>query len=140
MKTIEQRRAADALACVERLIARPDEFPDEFRERYRACVDRLGPAIVMNGLGQALATECAAAGPQPKDARERAHRQLYDNLRGWLCRDGGGAYPPGGDLLQAIVAGDEPRYLRAQAEALAWLRWHKKFCRASLPKGEGDDG
>lgn len=140
MKTIEQRRAADALSCVERLIARSDELPDEFRERYRACVDRLGPAIVMNGLGQALATECAAAGPRPQSPRECAHRQLYDNLRDWLCRDDGGAYPPGDDLLQAILSGDESRYLRAQAEALAWLQWHKKFCRASLPKGEGDAG
>ena len=134
MKTIEQRRAADGLSKVGQLIDKPER--DEFKKRYRAYVDRLGPAIVMNGLGQALATECAAAGPDPKNDRERAHRALYDNLKNWLCRKDGGVYPSGGDLLEAIMAEDESRYLRAQAEALAWLEWHKKFCRASLPKGE----
>ena len=136
MKTVEQRRAADALSCVERLNAQPDEFKDEFKKLYRAYVDRLGPAIVMNGLGQALATECAAAGLKPKDNRERAHRKLYDNIQKWLCRKEGGVYPSSDHLLQAIMAEDESRYLHAQAEALAWLEWHKKFCRASLPKSE----
>ena len=132
MKTIEQRRAADALLHVEQLI---DES-DGFKKLYRAYVDRLGPAIVMNGLGQTLATECAAAGSEPKNERERAHRHLYNNLQNWLCRKEGGVYPSSGDLLQAIMAEDESRYLHAKAEALAWLEWHKKFCRASLPKGE----
>ena len=131
MKTIEQRRAADALSCVERLIAEQDKL----KKLYRAYVDRLGPAIIMNGLGQALATERAAAGPKPRKERERAHLHLYDNLQNWLCRRDEGVYPPGGDLLQALMAEDEFHYLHAQAEALAWLEWHKKFCRASLPKG-----
>ena len=134
MRTIEQRRAAEALSCVER----SGDRPDEFKKLYRAYVDRLGPAIVMNGLGQALATERAAAGSEPKNDRECAHRQLYANLQNWLCRKHGGVYPSSGDLLQAIVSEDESHYLRAQAEALAWLEWHKKFCRASFPKGEGD--
>ena len=58
MKTFEQLRAADALARVKNLAAKGDEF----KTRYRSYVERLGPAIVMNGLGQALATESAAAG------------------------------------------------------------------------------
>ena len=58
MRTIAQRRAADALARINELSKRPARF----KERYRSYVDRLGPAIVMNGLGQALATERAAAG------------------------------------------------------------------------------
>ena len=132
MTTIEQRRAGDALSCVERLCAKPPDF----KKLYRAYVDRLGPTIVMNGLGQALATERAAAGSKPKNDRERAHQELYDNLRGWLCRGDGGVYPSSDDLLQAIMAENESCYLRAQAEALAWLEWHKKFCRASFPKGE----
>ena len=132
MKTIERLRAADALSCVEKLTAEQDEL----KKLYRAYVDRLGPTIVMNGLGQALAMEQAAAGPKPKSERERAHGQLYGNLQNWLCRRDGGVYPSGKDILQAIVAEDEPRYLHAQAEALAWLEWHKKFCRASLPKSE----
>ncbi len=134
MKTIEQRRAADALARIDKLSARSEGF----RKLYRAYVDRLGPAIVMNGLGQALATERAAAGSTPENDRERAHHELYVSVQAWLCRQDGGVYPASGDLLQAIMKNDESLYLHALAEALAWLEWHKKCCRASFPKG-GED-
>ena len=66
-------------------------------------VDRLGPAIVMNGLGQALATERAAAGAPPRKDDEKAHHELYVGLRNWLCREDGGVYPPDTDLLQEIM-------------------------------------
>lgn len=131
MRTPEQHRAANALARLNEL----DDRPEKFKKRYRAYVDRLGPTIVMNGLGQALATERAAAGPVPDKDDERAHAELYASLDRWLCRDGG-VYPKGKDLLEALMAHDESQYLHAQAEALAWLEWHKKFCRASFPRGE----
>ena len=132
MSTIEQQRAADALSRVSELNTRGDEF----KKKYRAYVDRLGPAIVMNGLGQALATERAAAGPQQGNHREEAHHELYVSLQSWLCRQDAGVYLNSKDLLQAIMENDESRYLHAQAEALAWIEWHKKCCRASFPKGE----
>lgn len=127
MRTLEQKRAADALKRV-------DEVARELSDRndqalYRAYVDRLGPAIVMNGLGQALASERAAGGP--------VHDELYRSLQLWLCR-ADGVYPADKDLLEAITNHAEPEYLHAQAEALAWLEWHKKFCRARFPKGEGE--
>lgn len=131
MKTLEQQRAANALLRVRQLRTRPDGF----KTAYRSYVDRLGPAIVMNGLGQALATELAAAGAK-KNEREKAHHAVYESLQCWLCRRGDGVYPGRSDLLKAIMDGNESRYLRAQAEALAWLSWHKKCCRASFPKGE----
>lgn len=138
-RTPEQRRAADALHRVRDL-----EIDESLRKAYRAYADRLGPSIVMNGLGQALASELAAAGSKAK-ADERAHHRLYQNIEAWLCRPGG-VYPAtaggGRDLLGAIVGGKESDYLRAQVETLSWLTWHKKFCRAYLPrgKGEGDQG
>lgn len=133
MIMLEQERAKNALACVDELHGKSQEF----KKLYRAYADRLGPTIVMNGLGQALATECAAAGAAPKSDRGKAHKLLYDNIENWLCRKDDGVYPSSDDLLQAIMAADELHYLRAQAEALAWLEWHKKFCRASLPKSDG---
>jgi len=135
MRSIEQQRAANALARVNELRGRSDEF----KKRYRGYVDRLGPAIVMNGLGQALATERAAVEGDPKKDDEWAHHELYRSLQLWLCRNEDGVYPSSDDLLEAIVENDEARYLRAQAEALSWLEWHKKCCRAGFPKGEGDD-
>ena len=132
MRTSEQVRAENALARVRELAGEPDDL----RQLYRAYVDRLGPSIMMNGLGQALATERATA--SGRSVRERAHWRLYENLQGWLCRDDGNIYPGGADLLQAIMANDQSKYLLAQAEALAWLDWHKKFCRAELPEGGGE--
>ena len=132
MRTSEQIRAEHALARVHELNAEANDL----RRLYRSYVDRLGPAIMMNGLGQALATELASG--TGSSARDRAHRRLYDNLQGWLCRSDGNIYPDGGDLLQAIMTNDQSRYLLAQAEALAWLDWHKKFCRAELPEVSGE--
>lgn len=132
--TLEQQRAADALARLREIQDRSEQF----RKRYRSYVERLGPMIVMNGLGQALATERAAAGERQKE-EEKAHGQLYDNVQRWLCRQDGGVYAGAGDVLEALVNHDEAAYLHAQAEALAWLDWHKKFCQAELPRDtEGD--
>ena len=115
--------------------------PRDFKERYRSYVDRLGPAIVMNGLGQALATERAAAGPRPESVDQRAHHELYVNLKRWLCREGGGRISVGETIsCMAITVHDEKFYLRAQVEALAWLEWHKKCCRASFSTGDGGGG
>ena len=89
-----------------------------------------------------LATERAAAGSNPQKADERAHDRLYRNIEAWLCRVGG-VYEPSSDqdpdLLKAIVQGGEADYMRAQAEVLAWLVWHKKFCRAYLPAAEDEE-
>lgn len=136
MRTIEQQRAADALSRIVEL--NTSSGSPEFKKLYRAYVDRLGPTIVMNGLGQALATERAAAGADAggKNDREKAHHELYVSMQRWLCRQDGGVYPGCSDLLQAMMEHDESRYLQAQAEALAWLTWHKKCCRASFPTGE----
>ena len=140
--TIEQQRAANALGRVQELSARSDGF----KKRYRSYVDRLGPAILMNGLGQALATERAAAG-SPRDAADStrgdaadkdAHAELCTSLNQWLCRADGGIYPNATDLLRAIVSHRQSEYLQAQAEALSWLEWHKKGCRAAFPKDETD--
>ncbi len=132
-----RRRAKNALERIKAL----DGKPKEFKEKYRSYVDRLGPAIVMNGLGQALATERAAAESSPKSDQQCAHHELYTNLKQWLCGDGD-VYSSKADLLDAIVDNDETLYLRARAEALAWLDWHKKFCRAYIKRAyiEAKDG
>lgn len=135
MKNLEQLRAANALERVGQLRGNTEKF----RKSYRAYVDRLSPSIVMNGLGQALASERSAAGAPPHtDDDKKAHQELYSSLQAWLCRREGGVYPGQNDLLHALMNNDESVYLRAQAEALAWLLWHKKFCRAEFPRGEVD--
>lgn len=126
----EQRRAAHALCTAQAVEA----LDVAMKKAYRSYVERVGTTIITNGLGQALATELAAAGGRDPEAPEkRAHRTLYQNLQSWLCGESG--VLRGADLLATIVAIPQADYLRAQAEALAWLVWHKKLCRAFLPRG-----
>jgi CRISPR-associated protein Cmr5 len=132
VKDLERERAADALRKVMDLQDRPAEF----KQRYRSYVDRFGGAVVMNGLGQALATELAAAGSDPTKEEEHAHRALADHVFDWLARKGGGVYPGAENVMEAITNSDQTRYVRAQVETLGWLTWHKKFCHAYLPKGD----
>lgn len=124
MATREHVRARHALETVKAV------ENESFGKEYRSYVDRLGPAILRNGLGQALAGELASAGDKISNDRQKAHKRLYENISGWLCGDAG--IYRGGDLLAALVRGDEKTYLAAHAEALAWLEWHKRFCRAYL--------
>jgi CRISPR-associated protein Cmr5 len=126
----EQHRAAHALRTAKEVEAKDDEM----KKAYRSYVERVGTTIITNGLGQALATELAAASGNDTNApQKRAHRTLYQNLQSWLCREGGVLC--GTDLLATIVTIPQADYLRAQTEALAWLVWHKKLCRAFLPRG-----
>jgi len=126
-RTPEQRRAAHAAATA---VSVAERDSDRFKKEYRAYVDRLGPTIVINGLGQALAMERSAAGSNG----DSPHGLLYANLSNWLCRTDGGVYPEARDLLTALIAGSQGEYLRAQSEALSWLQWHKNLCRAQLPR------
>lgn len=122
-RTMEQLRARHALAVVGRVANGQGDKPTAYRRHAR----RLGPAILMNGLGQAAATLAASS-----DAR-----QLYDDLTTWLCREcPGSPYAGKADLIAAIADGSRTHYMWASEEALAWLEWVKKIAVAQLPGGD----
>lgn len=127
-RTLDQRRAAHALACVD-AVGKEPKWSDDQRDSYADYVERLPAMILINGLGQAAATERAAGKKQVE------HLQLYTDLQSWLCGPDGPYQGP--DLIRAIVEGDRDTYLRAQVEALAWLEWLKKFAVAYLKRPEG---
>ena len=127
--TLEQQRAAHALKNVRELEAAP------FAKEYRSYVEGLPATIVMNGLGQACATLLAAA--NGNGDRERAYQLLHRHIEGWLCRTDGGVYRTA-PLIDAIVKHGQAEYVHAQAEALAYLVWLKKFAQAFLPRGGRD--
>jgi CRISPR-associated protein Cmr5 len=122
-QTLEQRRAAHALKAIQDL------------RDYGNCasyIDALPAAILNNGLGQALATELAG--------QDRGHKKLYELMQEWLCgNDPSAPYRGNPSLIEAITAGSESDYLRAQPEALAYLVWLKKFARAFLEPSGGRD-
>ncbi len=134
-QSLAQKRAAHALDCVKKL---------ENMEygHYVSYVRALPAAILMNGLGQALAMEKANAG------KDKGHDFLYRHMNAWLCNQAWEGVSPGwknspyankSDILEAIVSQDEAAYIRAQAEALEYLEWLKKFAVAQLREKEGAD-
>jgi CRISPR-associated protein Cmr5 len=119
-RTLDQKRAAHALSQVR-------DVDGGLAASYRSYVESLAATIVTNGLGQACATLLARA-----SGKHDAHRLLYDDLQEWLCRSEGGVYGGEKSLLDAVINGDQRQYVYAQAEALAYLDWLKKFAQAFL--------
>lgn len=133
-RTLDQERAANALTHV-RALQQEKRYGN-----YRSYVERLPAQIVMNGLGQAMAMVRSRAPSHADDEHKedaRAYGLLFDQMQTWLCRDHESApYRGARDLLAAIVERDQDAYVRAHAEALAYLEWLKKFARAFLVRGK----
>lgn len=131
-QTLEQKRAKHALDQVKAL-------RNDNPRNYLSYVNALPAAILMNGLGQALATELAS-GKNDRDP----HRLLANHVSSWLLsREAHTKYASGNSrvdaaslLLDQIVAGDQDVYLWAQTEAIAYVTWLKKFANAFLKKEE----
>lgn len=147
MSTLPQRRAKAALTAIR---AYAKEATEKERLAYAAYVKSLPAAIVMNGLGQALATELAQGGKDSAKGQggraPNAHRQLYLHLEEWLCgsdadapfrgrREGRPKDEP--VLMLALCDADQHGFLLAQAEAMVYIQWLKKFANAFLTEGNG---
>lgn len=124
--SLEQRRAAKALKVVQ------DIEKADYDGKFRSYVERLPASIVINGLGQALASELAAVG-RGEDGKSdsKAHKRLFDEIELWLLKERK-IYSEKPDLMSAIVSGSQEQYILAHSEALAYLEWLKKFSQAFL--------
>jgi CRISPR-associated protein Cmr5 len=132
---LDQRRARHALRAVDDVL---EGLPERSNQvLYRSYVDQLGPVVLMNGLGQALAGELATG----SGALGKAHQLLAKQVVSWLCdpldgvfRDAAQASPM--VMLEKLCSAPQATYVRAQSEALAWLAWHTRVIRARI---QGDD-
>lgn len=133
-QSLAQRRATHAFGCVKEHIGKS-------YGNYVNYVERLPATILMNGLGQACATLLSKAKKEDDvKNRDSGHLLLYKDLERWLCgSDDAVPYRGSSNLIEAIIHRDQESYLRAQAEALAYLVWLKKFANAYLQKGENDE-
>ncbi len=130
-QNLGQKRAAHALEAIKKL------EKDKNYGNFGSYVQRLPATIVMNGLGQAMAGELAAARLAKGDKMstdERAHKTLFDCVESWLFESQ--VYAGKMGLMAAIVESSQEDYVRAQAEALAYLDWLKKFSQAYLNGGK----
>ena len=122
-QSLDQRRAKHALKCIK------EREKDAKQSDYLSYVKALPATILQNGLGQAMATLLAASKGKEKDA----HYCLYEDVQSWLCDSSEDEiFPNQRDLLEAITQNDQQHYLKAQAEAQAYLIWLKKFAAAFL--------
>ena len=124
-QSLDQRRAKHALERIK------EREKDAKQSDYLSYVKALPAMILQNGLGQAMATLLAAS----KGKEEDSHYRLYEDVQSWLCGgDQESPFPKRGDqnLIEEITKSDQQRYLKAQAEAQAYLVWLKKFAAAFL--------
>jgi CRISPR-associated protein Cmr5 len=134
-QTLEQKRAKHALEQIKALERQGNP------SKYVSHVKALPAAILMNGLGQALASECAA---------DPTHRILANQVSNWLLsEDARTRYgaptkeeaereDDSRRLLSRMVAGGQDAYVWAQAEAIAYVTWLKTFARAFLEPSESE--
>ena len=131
-RTLDQKRAEHALNNIQAIQG------DKNDGYYVSYVSSLPATIVMNGLGQALVTQLAKAkGSQGTNS----HYLLFHHVAGWLSQQIPEIRSPSkNDFTQVIdrlMQADQQVYLRAQAEAMAYLNWLKQFARAYLNEKEG---
>ena len=133
MQTLQQQRAKHALAQVK------SWMPLNEGSKLKARCSELPFMIHANGLGQAAAFFKSKVGEKDKDC----YGYVFLALQSWLTRpnpkDAKDAQdPPAGnaDLMQAIVDADLHGYRLAQAEAIQYMDWIKKFASAYLVSNE----
>ena len=124
-RTIEQLRAADALAKIKGIEGKDCGH-------YVSYVSGLPATIVMNGLGQALATLLAQS-----KGKDEPHKWLHDHVASWLAKQMPQLGADESAVVQGLMNNNQEVYLQAQGEAMAYLQWLKQFARAYLSEPEG---
>lgn len=132
-RTLDQRRAEHALAKIK-------DIQEKDYGHYVSYVSALPATIVMNGLGQALATLLARAG-RKKEPENDPHYFLYTHVACWLSEQISELQGDTDGEIERLMKNDQQVYLHAQAEAMAYIHWLKQFARAYLQdkEGQGDE-
>lgn len=134
MQTIQQQRAKFALDAVKEVA---EQLTEKSKKEYQSYASALPFMIHANGLGQAAAFY-RSKGKEPNDP----HRLLYNLLSNWLTGENvnnlagfqkvNQPFHKHHDLLIGITESDMHTYLAAQAEAMAFLEWVKRFADALI--------
>lgn len=121
-QTIAQLRAKHALAQIETMKTQDDGH-------LSAHIAGFPAMILMSGFGQACAFFLSKGGTR---------KLAYHALDNWLTSPDRPYASTRNGLMHAITGNDAAKYRLAQAEALAYLDWLKKFAKAFL-KSEEDN-
>jgi len=134
-RTLEQKRAAYLLEVVSEVKQTKTE---EQGDEYAGYVVNLAGAILINGLGQALARlRSAAKGNNGEEKKEDPHEWLYQHINNWICKKHPhSSFEAEKDLLLQLSQKTREDYQWALMETLAFLEWHRKIAVAELKKPE----
>jgi len=119
IQIIAQERAKHALDAVQTWTGEKDNTLKDQEELKRYTV-AMPAMILMSGFGQTCAFYKSKGGN---------HAEVLKVLESWLKK---------GDLMTFITQSSAHEYQIAQAEALEYLNWLKKFAKAYL-EGEGGE-
>jgi CRISPR-associated protein Cmr5 len=122
-QSLELKRAAQAAQDVR-------EAKNSAKESdYRSLIEGLPAMILTNGLGQT----CAYLLSRAEGDHQKVELLLYRHLESWIQHRIPQLQGPDG-LLLALINADVGTYRRAQAEALAYVQWLKRFAQAQLQR------
>lgn len=135
MQTLEQRRAAFALARIDEVKEAPD------KAKYKTQLLKLPARLHSNGLGQTVAFYLSVGTSSPP----KPEKVICDWLQAWIMTEQKIYEPPqslmksltGEGLPQGVDA--EAKYREAAVEARALAVWLKRFAEAFIA-GERDAG
>lgn len=122
-QTLQQQRAKHALDAVQGMKKQVDNKKQE-SSKLKARTSELPFMIHASGLGQAAAF---FKSKQEKDGYD----VVFAALQSWLTRPGQ-IFAGKPDLMAAITQCDMRTYRVAQAEAMQYMDWVKKFASAYL--------
>ncbi|MCX7607455.1 MAG: type III-B CRISPR module-associated protein Cmr5 [Bacteroidia bacterium] len=128
-RSLLQERAKHAWNAIQEALKKAQGSP-KIQKEYASLVRRTPSLIRSSGLGQTLAFL--------KAKKDKEHEWLYKHLSQWVL--GQVKSPSDGDLLGWIInKADQKLYRYATQEALAYLRWLKRFAESELKPGERDE-
>lgn len=126
MPTLNQKRAAQALVCVNEIVDQPDQ---NLKDKYGSLARGFPAMIQINGLGPSLAFLLAKGKPQ--------HLKLFDHLSNWLCQSIAPTENKAeNNFLNWVIGKDTGTYQLATREAVQFSMWLKRFTEA---KNLGDE-
>jgi CRISPR-associated protein Cmr5 len=121
-RTLEQKRAAEAWYCMERVWNDPQNTKKH--KEYANLAKGACAYIQLSGLGQTLAFWLA-------NSNDPQFHQLYKDVSSWVAR-----YleiPEEPELLLWLIdSASTNDYRRATSEAMSFLLWLKRFAEAKL--------
>lgn len=133
----EQKRAAYALGCVKEI---KESQSDAVKGKYRTAVRGLGPSVIMNGLGQSLATLYARG---ERNNGDDGARLLLSHVIQWVGRCALVEIDNARNAQQFFLrvnASPRKTYNLMQVEVVALLEWLSKYAVAMLPNPKDGDG